>query len=98
MGLSNWKGGTIRREDISVAKNYLSKEELDVLNRIVSMYLDFAELQATGRRPMHMNDWLTKLDEFLKVSERDILTHAGKISHEAALIKAEDEFKKYRSL
>ena len=98
MGLSNWKGGTVRKEDVRVAKNYLSHDELDTLNRIVSMYLDFAELQAKNRRPMHMKDWISKLDDFLRISERDILTHAGKISHEDALLKAEGEFTKYRAL
>jgi len=96
MGLTSWAGVRPAREDIEVAKNYLSAEELDTLNRIVTMYLDFAELQALSRRPMYMKDWIVKLDEFLKVSERDILTHAGRVSHEAALEKARDEYEKYR--
>ena len=96
MGLTSWAGVRPVREDIEVAKNYLSAEELDTLNRIVTMYLDFAELQALSRRPMYMKDWIAKLDEFLKVSERDILTHAGRVSHEAALEKARDEYEKYR--
>jgi len=81
MGLTSWSGARPTQEDIEVAKNYLTAEELDTLNRIVTMYLDFAELQALSRRPMYMKDWIAKLDEFLKVSERDILTHAGKVSH-----------------
>ncbi len=96
MGLTSWTGVRPTQEDIEVAKNYLSAEELDTLNRIVTMYLDFAELQALSRKPMYMKDWIAKLDEFLKVSERDILTHAGKISHEAALEKARTEYEKFR--
>jgi len=96
MGLTSWTGVRPTQEDIEVAKNYLSAEELDTLNRIVTMYLDFAELQALSRRPMYMKDWIAKLDEFLKVSERDILTHAGKISHEAAIEKARIEYEKFR--
>jgi hypothetical protein len=96
MGLTFWTGIRPTQEDIEVAKNYLSAAELDTLNRIVTMYLDFAELQALSRRPMYMKDWIAKLDEFLKVSERDILTHAGKISHEAAIEKARIEYEKFR--
>ena len=82
MGLTSWTGAKPRRSDVEVAKNYLTAEELDTLNRIVSMYLDFAELQALNRKPMYMRDWIAKLDDFLRVSERDILTHAGRVSHE----------------
>jgi len=96
MGLTSWAGARPTQEDIEVAKNYLTAEELDTLNRIVTMYLDFAELQALSRRPMYMKDWIAKLDEFLKVSERDILTHAGRVSHEAALEKARIEYEKFR--
>ena len=85
-----------RKTDISIAKNYLNQEEIESLNLIVSAYLDFAELQARNRRPMHMADWIAKLDDFLRLSERDILTHAGKISHEQAVEKAEVEFEEYR--
>ena len=98
MGMTSWKGGRIRRQDITVAKNYLTEKELEALNLIVSAYLDFAELQALNRRVMTMNDWIAKLDDFLKLSERDILTHAGKISHEQALEKAEAEYEKYKEL
>jgi hypothetical protein len=96
MGLTSWSGARPTQADTEVAKNYLSAEELDTLNRIVTMYLDFAELQALSRRPMYMKDWIAKLDEFLKVSERDILTHAGRVSHEAALEKARIEYEKFR--
>lgn len=77
MGLTNWKSGNIRREDISVAKNYLNQNELETLNRIVSLYLDFAELQAYNKKVMYMKDWIKKLDDFLRISEQEILTHAG---------------------
>ncbi|MEJ5377488.1 MAG: virulence RhuM family protein [bacterium] len=96
MGLTSWTGARPTQEDIEIAKNYLSAEELDTLNRIVTMYLDFAELQALSRKPMYMKDWIAKLDEFLKVSERDILTHAGRIGHEEAIEKARIEYEKFR--
>lgn len=96
MGLTTWTGERPRKADVSVAKNYLDKKELEALNLIVSFYLDFAELQALGRRPMHMHDWIAKLDDFLRLSERDILTHAGKVSHDDALAKAQAEYEKYR--
>ena len=96
MGLTSWTGAKPSQADVEVAKNYLSAEELDTLNRIVAMYLDFAELQALNRRPMYMKDWIAKLDEFLKVSEREILTHAGTVSHEEAIEKATNEYKKFR--
>lgn len=96
MGLTSWTGAKPTQADSKIAKNYLTMEELDTLNRIVTIYLDFAELQALDRKPMYMKDWIAKLDELLKVSERDILTHAGKISHEAALEKARIEYEKFR--
>jgi hypothetical protein len=96
MGLTNWIGDSIRKTETAIAKNYLTEEELDILNRIVTMYLEFAELQALNRTPMYMRDWIAKLDDFLKLSGRNILTHAGKISHEMALDKAHQEYEKYR--
>ena len=96
MGLTSWAGDRPRKTDVSIAKNYLNQEEIESLNLIVSAYLDFAELQARSRRPMHMADWIAKLDDFLRLSERDILKHAGKISHEQAVEKAEIEFERYR--
>jgi hypothetical protein len=96
MGLTSWTGTKPTQSDVEIAKNYLTAEELDTLNRIVSMYLDFAELQALNRKPMYMRDWIAKLDEFLKVSERDILTHSGKVSHEEAIEKAHAEYEKFR--
>ncbi len=98
MGLTTWKGARVRREDVGIAKNYLTMEEIEGLNLIVSLYLDFAELQARGHKPMSMRNWIEKLDGFLRLSERQILTHAGKISHEVAAAKAELEFTKYRVL
>ena len=95
MGLTNWTGAHPRKDAVSIAKNYLDEKELDALNRIVTLYLEFAELQALNRKPMYMGAWIAKLDEFLRISERDILTHAGKVSHEIAALKAEAEFQKF---
>jgi hypothetical protein len=98
MGLMTWKNapaGPVRKADVAIAKNYLGKDEIEALNLVVSAYLDFAELQARARRPMHMQDWIAKLDDFLRLSERDILTHAGKISHELAEEHAHAEFARY---
>lgn len=97
MGLTSWEGSRPRKSDVGVAKNYLQGEELEALNRIVTAYLEFAELQARNRKPMYMQDWLAKLDDFLRLSERDILTHAGKISHEAAIEMAERQYEQFRS-
>jgi len=98
MGLMSWTSPRPRKADVGAAKNYLTKDELEALNLIVSLYLDFAELQARSRRAMTMKAWIAKLDDFLRLSERQILTHAGKVSHEAALVKAETEHEKYRAL
>lgn len=84
MGLTSWKGDKVRKNDIIVAKNYLSQEELSDLNRIVTMYLDYAESQAKKKKPMYMKDWAQKLDAFLEFNEHDILTNAGKISAKLA--------------
>jgi hypothetical protein len=98
IGLTSWSGSKPVRTDVEVAKNYLNQDELDVLNRLVSMYLDFAELQAINRRAMYMKDWVVKLDDFLRLSEREILNHAGKISHQQAIDKAHGEYDKYHAL
>ncbi len=98
MGLMTWKNaplGRIRKTDIIIAKNYLEKNELDSLNRIVSMYLDYAELQAKNRKVMYMKDWITKLDAFLRFNEKDILDGKGTISQEIAVKLAEKEYEKY---
>ncbi len=96
MGLTSFKGDYITLNDITIAKNYLSEKEIRQLNLIVSMYLDFAELQASQGRLMKMKDWISKLDEFLKISERGLLKNAGKVSAEQAADKARHEFEKYR--
>lgn len=99
MGLTNWKNSPqskIRRTDVVVAKNYLKKEELDGLNRIVSMYLDYAENQAKKGVLIYMKDWVVKLDTFLQFNEEAILNHKGKVSQEVAKTLAESEFEKYR--
>ena len=98
MGLTNWQGGQPTKGEAAIAKNYLTTEELGVLNRVVTAYLEFAELQALNRKPMTMRDWIAKLDDFLRMGERDILSHAGTISHEQALRRAEMEFEKFRAL
>ena len=96
MGLKSFSGKTPKRAEIGVAKNYLNEQELDNLNRIVSLYLDFAELQAKNKRAMYMKDWIAKLDDFLRLSEHNILTHAGKISHEHATQHAQEEYNRYK--
>ena len=96
MGLTSWTGALPRRTDAEIAKNYLNEEELDLLNRIVNLYLEFAELQAKAHVPMYMKDWVQKLDDFLRISNRELLTHAGKISAEIAKQKADLEYEKFR--
>ncbi|MBU4306061.1 MAG: virulence RhuM family protein [Candidatus Omnitrophica bacterium] len=95
MGLTNWRGTKIRKDDVTIAKNYLNEEELLGLNNLVEQYLIFAEGQAMRRIPMHMKDWIKKLDGFLQLNEREILAHAGKISHQLAVETAETEYDKY---
>jgi len=96
MGLSIWTGALPKRSDAEYAKNYLTDRELDTLNRIVSLYLDFAELQAQNHKPMYMKDWILKLDDFLKLSGKELLTHAGAISAELAKEKANMEYDKFK--
>ncbi|HBQ25540.1 MAG TPA: cell filamentation protein Fic, partial [Syntrophomonas sp.] len=96
MGLTSWTGNRPVLSDTKFAKNYLSENEIDALNRIVTIYLDFAELQALNRKPMYMKDWIVKLDDFLKIADRDILTHAGTVSNEKAIEKARFEYEKYK--
>ncbi len=99
MGLLTTRPGRlVRKDDVTVAKNYLTEDELQVLNRIVNLYIEYAELQALERKPMTMRDWITKLDEFLKISGRELLNHAGKISADDARVKAELEYARYRVL
>jgi len=99
MGLTSWKNapeGRIRKPDVSIAKNYLNEKELNGLNRIVTMYLDYAEMQALNRKIMTMKDWINKLDAFLQFNQKEILTNPGKISAHIAKSFAEKEYKKYR--
>ncbi|MEI7922640.1 MAG: virulence RhuM family protein [Planctomycetota bacterium] len=96
LGLTNWRGPVIRKPDVVIAKNYLTEPELAALNNLVEQYLIFAQGQAMRRVAMHMADWIKKLDAFLTLNERDILTHAGRISHEMAQAKAELEYDKFK--
>ncbi len=101
MGLTTWKNGPkgkIRKSDVTIAKNYLNEDEMENLNLIVSMYLDFAELQAKNRKVMYMADWIEKLDAFLKFNEKDILENSGTVTAEIAKVFAEEEFERYRVL
>lgn len=98
LGMTNWPGTALRKPDASIAKNYLTEEELDALNRIVTAYLEFAELQALSRKPMTMAAWIAKLDDFLKLSDREILTHAGAISHDVMIGKVDQAYQRYQAL
>lgn len=95
MGLTNWRGAMVRKQDVTIAKNYLDEAELAALNNLVEQYLVFAEGQAMRRIPMHMQDWINKLDAFLNINDREILTHAGKVSHEMARELAEAEYDRF---
>lgn len=92
MGLTSWKGDKVRKQDVAVAKNYLSQEELSDLNRIVTMYLDYAESQAKKKKPMYMKDWAERLDAFLAFNEHEILTNAGKIKAKVAEQFANEQY------
>lgn len=96
MGLTTWSGAMPSKLEAEIAKNYLTHEEIKSLNRIVSLYLDFAEMQAEEHRPMYMKDWINILDDFLRISRKDILTHAGKISAKLAKEKADQEYDKFK--
>ena len=96
MGLTSWAGPMPTKPEAEIAKNYLTHEEVKSLNRIVSLYLDFAEMQAEEHRPMYMKDWINILDDFLRISRKDILTHAGKISAKLAKEKADQEYDKFK--
>lgn len=101
MGLTNWagasKGAPVRKADVGIAKNYLDAEELDTLNRIVTAYIEVAELQAQAHQPMTMCDWAAELDNFMRMTRKDILTHAGKVSADAALRKAQAVYEAYQT-
>lgn len=96
MGLTSWTGKTIKKSDVEIAKNYLSADELDALNKIVTAYLDIAEVRALNHEPMYMKDWLETINDYLKMTRREILKTAGRISHNAAIEKAHTEFEKYQ--
>ena len=96
MGLTTWTGMLPKKNDAEYAKNYLTEEELKTLNRIVNLYLEFAEFQAISHKPMYMKDWIQKLDDFLKLSGKELLTHAGVISTEVAKLKADTEYDKFK--
>lgn len=95
LGLTNFKGNKPTKQETEIAKNFLTAEELNILNRIVSAYLDLAEIQALNRKPMYMKDWIEKLDEFIKISGNEILQHSGTINHQQAIDKAHNEYDKY---
>ena len=96
MGLTSWQGKSIKRTDVEVAKNYLNKNELDALNKIVTAYLDIAEVHALNHEPMYMKDWLETIDDYLKMTRRDILKTKGSVTHKQALEKAHVEYEKYK--
>ena len=98
LGLTNFKGNYPTKSETEIAKNYLTEEELNILNRMVSAYLDIAEINALDRHPMTMQDWINELDSFLKMTRKDILKDSGKISHEQALKKAHEEYEKYMQI
>lgn len=97
MGLTSWAGREIKRSDVEVAKNYLSEKEIDALNKIVTAYLDIAEVHALNQEPMYMKDWLETIDDYLKMTRRDILTAKGRVTHKQALEKAHGEYEKYQN-
>ena len=96
MGLTTWSGNRIKRSDVEVAKNYLDEKELDALNKIVAAYLDIAEVHALNQEPMYMKDWLETVDDYLRMTRRDILTTKGKVTHQQALEKAHSEYERYK--
>ena len=96
MGLTSWQGKSIKRTDVEVAKNYLDKDELDALNKIVTAYLDIAEVHALNHEPMYMKDWLETIDDYLKMTRRDILKTKGSVTHKQELEKAHEEYEKYK--
>lgn len=95
LGLTHFKGEQPTSQETEIAKNYLNEKELNLLNRMVTAYLEIAELQALNQKPMYMNDWVERLDDFLKMTGQEILSHSGKISHQQAIDKAKEEYEKY---
>ena len=97
MGLTSWQGENIKRSDVEVSKNYLNEKEIDALNKIVTAYLDIAEVRALNHEPMYMKDWLETIDDYLKMTRRDILSTKGRVSHLQAIKKAHEEYEKFRN-
>ena len=97
LGLTTFKGKKPTQQETEIAKNYLNEDELNLLNRMVTAYLELAELQALNRKPMYMNDWIARLDDFLQMTGNTILDHAGSISHEKAVEKAKNEYQKFKA-
>lgn len=95
MGLTSWKGAKVRKGDVTVAKKYLNEDEIRNLNRIITMYLDYAEVQAERKQPIYMKDWVQKLDAFLQFNEREILAGSGRVSMEVAKNLALEEYAKF---
>ena len=98
MGLTSWKGAKVRQGDVTIAKNYLTNEELSALNRIVTMYLDYAEDQAQRQKPMHMREWADRLNAFLSFHDREVLDNPGKVAHAVAERLALEEYGKFNSI
>jgi hypothetical protein len=98
LGLTNFKGDKPTQQETEIAKNYLTENELNILNRMVTAYLELAELQALNQKPMYMKDWMERLNDFLKMTGKEILQNAGTVSHEQALKKAKEEYEKYKAL
>lgn len=96
LGLTNFKGENPKKKEVIVAKNYLNEEELNILNRMVTAYLEIAELQALNRKPMYMKDWIARLDGFLEMTGNEVLQNAGTVSHQQMLKKAEKEYQEYK--
>lgn len=96
MGLTSWQGPEIKRKNVEIAKNYLNEKEIDALNKIVAAYLDIAEVQALNHEPMYMKDWLETIDDYLRMTRRDILDTKGKVTHKQAIAKAHNEYEKYK--
>ena len=98
MGMTSFKGKRPTLAEAKIAKNYLNEDELDTLNHLVSAYLDLAELQALRRKPMYMRDWIARLDDYLRMTDSEVLQNAGKVSHALAEQKAKEEYQKYKQL
>src|SRR5690606_7806242 len=97
LGLTNFKGSKPTKEEVTTAKNYLTEEELNILKRVVTAYLELAELQALNRKPMYMKDWIARLDDFIRMTGNEVLDNAGRVSHQQMLEKAEQAYAEYKA-